>query len=94
MTTVASQGGRMALQFLSTKVLARLVAPEELGFFAVATAVTGFVTLFREMGLSTATVQRQDVSHGQITVLFWINATMGLSISLLMFLLAGPIGCS
>jgi O-antigen/teichoic acid export membrane protein len=91
MVTLASQGGRMALQLLSTMVLARLIAPDEFGFFAMATAITGFVSLFREMGLSAATVQRQEVSHGQISVLFWINVTMGLLISLVMFLLARPI---
>jgi O-antigen/teichoic acid export membrane protein len=89
--TIVSQGGRMALQVLSTMVLARLLAPQEFGFFAMATAVTGFVTLFQEMGLSAATVQTQEVSHGQISVLFWINVTMGLLVSLVMFLLAGPI---
>jgi O-antigen/teichoic acid export membrane protein len=89
--TISSQGGRLALQLLSSMVLARLIAPEQFGFFAMATAVTGFVYLFREMGLSTATVQRPDINHGQISVLFWINVAMGVLISLVMFLLAWPV---
>jgi O-antigen/teichoic acid export membrane protein len=89
--TLGSEWGRLALKLLSTMVLARLLAPEQFGFVAMATAMTGFVSLFREMGLSTATVQRQEVNHGQISVLFWINATMGLLISVVMFLLAWPI---
>jgi PST family polysaccharide transporter len=89
--TLASQWGRLALQVLSSMVLARLLAPEQFGFVAMATAVTGFVTLFREMGLSAATIQRQEVSHEQISVLFWINATMGLLITVAVFLLAQPI---
>src|SRR5262245_15436776 len=89
--TLASQAGRMALQLLCTAALARLLAPQEFGFFAMATAFTGFISLFREMGLSAATVQRREITHGQITVLFWIHLSMGLLISVIMFLLAQPI---
>jgi len=38
-------------------VLARLLTPEEFGLIAMVTAVTGFVMMFKDMGLSMATVQ-------------------------------------
>jgi PST family polysaccharide transporter len=89
--TVASQAGRLGLQLASTMALARLLAPEQFGVFAMATAVTGFFALFREMGLSTATVQKDEVTHAQVSLLFWVNTGMGLLIGAVMLLLASPI---
>jgi O-antigen/teichoic acid export membrane protein len=89
--TLVSQGGRTAVQLLSTMALARLIAPGQFGLFAMAAAITGFVSLFREMGLSAATVQRQEVNHAQVSVLFWVNVTMGVAVSVVMFALARPI---
>jgi PST family polysaccharide transporter len=41
------------------------------------TAITGVLGLFKEFGLSTATVQRAAVSDEQISTLFWINLVVG-----------------
>ena len=39
--------------------------------------LTGFLAIFREAGLGAATVQRLEVTHEQISTLFWINVTVG-----------------
>ena len=41
------------------------------------TVVTGFVAMFRHAGLATPTVQREQITHAQVSNLFWIN--LGLS---------------
>ena len=50
--------------------------------------ITGFVGVFKDGGLSIATVQRPDVSDAQVSTLFWINAALGGSAALLLALVS------
>ena len=79
--TFASQAARFVLKMGSTAVLARLLVPADFGLVAMVTVVTGFVELFKDAGLSMATVQRKTVSHEQISVLFWINVALSAAIT-------------
>ena len=63
-------------------VLARLLAPGDFGLVAMVTAVTGFVAMFKDCGLSAATVQRAKSTCAQISTLFWINCALGLVLML------------
>ena len=71
--TIAAQAGKFILRMGSTVVLARLLAPEDYGLIGMATVIIGFVELFKDLGLSAATVQKAEVNHQQISTLFWIN---------------------
>lgn len=75
--TLTSQGLNFGLQTGSTMVLARLLAPSDFGLIAMITAITGLVTMFKDAGLSMATVHCKEVTHDQVSTLFWIN--VGLS---------------
>lgn len=75
--TLAAQGGKTALNIGATMVLARLLTPEAFGLIAMVVAVTGFIQLFKDLGLSMATVQRAEITRGQVNALFWINAAVG-----------------
>jgi PST family polysaccharide transporter len=92
----AAVGASRILSFIlsmgSTAVLARLLVPEDFGLVAMVMAIIGFVEVFREMGLSMATVQRQDVTHGQISNLFWVNALFGSLVALLIVAASPLIG--
>ena len=77
-------------QMASVVVLARLLTPQDYGTVAMVTAVTGFVNLFRELGLSSATIQSKDISHDQVSALFWINAGVGALITVVIAAL-GPV---
>lgn len=63
-------------------VLARILSPADYGINAMAVAITGFAGVFSNLGLSTATVQRSEISHEQVSALFWINVGLGLLITL------------
>jgi O-antigen/teichoic acid export membrane protein len=71
--TMSSQAAKFALNLVSTAILARLLMPRDFGLVAMVTAVTGFVAMFRHAGLSTPTVQREQITHAQVSNLFWIN---------------------
>src|ERR1039458_3852212 len=60
------------LRIGSTAVLARLILPEQFGLVMMVTAVTAIADQFRDLGLSTATVQRKEISHEEVSNLFWI----------------------
>ena len=62
-----------ALRIGALMVLARLLDPKDFGLVGMVTAFTSVLNLFRDFGLSTATVQRADISDEQISTLFWIN---------------------
>ena len=79
--TSVAQVAKSLLTVGSTLVLARLLTPEDFGLVAMVTAVTGFLSMFKDMGLSMVTVQREEISQAQISALFWINAALGLVIT-------------
>lgn len=74
----AAQVAKAVLELAATLVLARLLAPEEFGLFGMVATLTGFVGLFKDLGLSMATVQRREITADQATALFWVNAGAGL----------------
>ena len=77
--TISSQGTQFVIQSIATVVLARLLTPADFGIVAMVTAVTGLGVAFADLGLSEATIQRKDVSHDQVSTLFWTNVAIGLS---------------
>ncbi len=86
--TVTSQGMQFLLSSVGTVILARLLTPADYGLVAMVTVLLGFISIFRDMGLSEATVQRQNISHGQISTLFWINVGFGILIMCVVVALA------
>jgi O-antigen/teichoic acid export membrane protein len=88
---VARMGAQVAnfvLRIGSLMILARLLDPKDFGLVGMVTAFTGVLNLFRDFGLSTATVQRAEVTEDQISTLFWINLLVGAVLALLSVALA------
>ena len=75
--TTAAGVTRFALSMASIIVLARLLSPADFGLVAMVGALIGFLRVFKEGGLSMATVQKEDVNDAQISNLFWINIGLG-----------------
>src|SRR6266516_4501161 len=89
--TAAAQGAQFFLNLANVMVLARLLAPQEFGLVAMVTTVMGFLRIFQDAGLSTATVQRQEITHAQVSNLFWVNVAMGGATTVLMAMSAPAI---
>jgi O-antigen/teichoic acid export membrane protein len=75
--TTASQGTQFLLNLAFIMVMARLLTPKDFGLYAMVTTVTGFLWMFQDAGLSTATVQRQQITHAQVSNLYWVNIGVG-----------------
>jgi O-antigen/teichoic acid export membrane protein len=78
---VCAQGAKLVLQMATIMLLARLLSAEDFGLQGMATVLTGFLGIFREAGLGAATVQRLEVTHEQISTLFWINVAVGTTLA-------------
>lgn len=79
--TVLAQAIKFLLNIGSTSVLARLLTPADFGLVAMVTAFTGFAGLFKDIGLSMATVQQTDINHEQVSTLFWMNVLIGVLVA-------------
>jgi O-antigen/teichoic acid export membrane protein len=85
---VCAQGANFLLRIGALMVLARLLDPKDFGLVGMVTAVTGVFSLFKDAGLSMATVQRTTITNEQVSTLFWINMLVGAILGLLSLAIA------
>jgi O-antigen/teichoic acid export membrane protein len=86
--TFLSQAAAFLIQMTGTIVLARLLTPADFGLI---TMVTTFSLLLQNVGINgftEAIIQRENISQSAINTLFWLNAGISLSITLLLIALA------
>jgi PST family polysaccharide transporter len=85
---LSAQMMRVLGQVATLVVLARLLPPSAFGLLAMVAAIGAVLDLVKEFGLSAATIQKKDISHAQVSALFWINAGVGAALGLGLFLAA------
>jgi len=66
------------LQFAQLAILARFLDPADFGLMAIMMVVIGFSQAFQDMGISQAIIQRQDITHTQLSSLYWLNIASGI----------------
>ncbi|MEO8192483.1 MAG: lipopolysaccharide biosynthesis protein [Gemmatimonadales bacterium] len=72
-------------------VLARLLTPADFGLASLTFIVVGYVSLFSELGVSSALVQRQTLTEDHLRSAFWITTGGGILLAALAALLSSPI---
>ena len=85
---LCSQAAYLLLRLGSLALLARLLDPTDFGLLGMVTAFTGVLSVFRDFGLSTATIQRATVTEQQTSTLFWINILVGAALTVLVLVFA------
>lgn len=78
-----SQGSSIAIQLASTVILSRLLSPNDYGVMTMVMALVSFAGLFRDLGLSSAAIQKKDLTRAQQSNLFWLNTAMGALMTIL-----------
>ena len=91
MFTMGAQLARILLQLLSVVILARLLSPHDYGLLAIALVVVGVGEIFRDFGLTSASVQAPTLTDGQRDNLFWINSALGTGLAAIAFVAAWPV---
>src|ERR1700690_2744730 len=85
---VCAQSIYFALRIGALMILARLLDPKDFGLVGMVMAFTGVLNLFRDFGLSTATVQQVEITDDQISTLFWINILVGMILTVSLSVMA------
>lgn len=80
--TMGSQGLKFIISTASTIALARLLTPQDFGLISMVAILVNFVSMFQYMGLSTATVRWPELTHKQVSTLFWVNMALSAAIML------------
>ena len=88
---MVSQGANLMLRVGYIAILARLLSPNDFGLVAMVVALTGIFDVFTTAGLSSATIQRHEITFEQVSALFWINMLVGILLALLCAASAYPI---
>lgn len=78
------QVARAFIQMLSVVILSRLLAPEDFGLIAIATAVTAFGELLRDSGLTTSALRAPVLTRHQASNLFWANTALAVGFAILL----------
>jgi len=85
------QAFRFILNLVGIAILARLLTPEDFGLVAMVITVVGFMLLYKDLGLSKATIQTEDIKHHQVSTLFWVNVAFSFVIFLLCWAIASTV---
>lgn len=75
--TVASGGLGLAVQVISTIVLARLLVPRDFGLVALVSTFSLLLMNFGLNGFTEAILQWEEIDHFLVSNLFWINVGIG-----------------
>lgn len=76
------------VQIVQLAILAHYLEPSDFGLMAVVTVIIGFSALFLDLGISASIIHKQDITHVQLSSLYWLNITSGLLLFLLIYNLA------
>lgn len=85
---LASHIVKIVIQFGTLALLGRLLLPDDFGLMAICWAVLGFVSMFADLGLGTATIQRKDIDQNATSVLFFIGIGVSFVVALVIASLA------
>ncbi len=88
--TLLAQALMLAVQVVSTVVLARLLLPRDFGVVTMVTTFSLLVVGFGLNGFTEAVLNWEEINHFLISNLFWINVSGGVLLTIT-FAAAGPI---
>ena len=88
MATLFGQSGQFVISTLGTVVLARLLTPDDYGLVGMVAVLTGFAAMFKNAGLSMATIQSESIHPEQISALFWVNFGISLGLGIILMVCA------
>ncbi|HKY42108.1 MAG TPA: lipopolysaccharide biosynthesis protein [Pyrinomonadaceae bacterium] len=90
--TIFSHGCKFAVGIIATAILARLLTPNDYGLIGMVAVVTNFVSMFKDLGLSLATVQKPEINYAQVSTLFWINIGLSVALCLMLVMISPAVG--
>ena len=68
------------ISFSAGIALARLLTPDEFGTLAMVSVLTGFASVFTNMGTASLVVTKSEISQPDLSTIFWFNIAIGIVI--------------
>lgn len=72
-----SRVSTIAIQFLITVILARLLTPADFGLAAMGIIYVGLLLVVNEMGIAAPIIQKKDIREQHLSSSFWASIVMG-----------------
>ncbi|MBF2063849.1 MAG: lipopolysaccharide biosynthesis protein [Calothrix sp. C42_A2020_038] len=88
--TFGAQPIKLAIGIGSTALLARMLTPADFGLLAMVSPLLLFADSLSNLGMETATVQKQKLEHNLLSAVFWLSLGVNIVVFGLMAL-AAPI---
>lgn len=85
------QTASQVLNFILGIYLARLLTPTDFGLVAMVLVFIAFSELLTNFGLSSAIIQKQNITQSHYYSAYWFSAALGAGFSALMFFASGAI---
>ena len=79
---VLAQVFSTVVRVVSSVVLAHLLMPADFGMVAMVIGVTAGLMIFKDLGLCDAIIQWPNLTHVQVSSLFWVNVGVSLTVAL------------
>ncbi len=76
------QAFRIGVQLLGLAVLTRLLPPSDYGLIAMAFTATNLASLLRDLGTSSAIIQKKVLTERIRSTVFWLHLSMGSALAL------------
>jgi len=86
--SVIAKSFQQFLSFFTVAILAHLLFPAAFGLIGMVLVVTNFVEIFKDLGTSTAIIQREEISQELILSVFWTNLFFGIVFTLIMVIIS------
>lgn len=86
--TFVQQWGVQLLSLIGFAIIARLVAPDDVGLVALASVFVLFAQIFVDSGMSAALIQRPVLVRGHIDTAFWLSVVTGCALAAVGVILA------
>lgn len=79
---------RQVLSVGITAVLARMLSPSDYGLVALAAIFTGFLSMFGDLSIGTALIQKKVIEDWEISTSFWICIATGVALATILCAIA------
>lgn len=79
----------IGLGLVQMTVLARIIDNHQFGLLTVSLVIIALADTLSDFGIANSIIQRKEISHLELTTLYWLNVGLGIVVFALVFSLSG-----
>ena len=77
----------IGLGLVQMTVLARIIDNHQFGLLTVSLVIIALADTLSDFGIANSIIQRKEISHLELTTLYWLNVGLGIVVCVAVFLL-------